>query len=100
LGWEDIAAYRAIFWGYGVLGFAKFVLSVVLSHAVEAEKKIVPIENSETAPLLGEGAEDVIPKKSFLRSKLPDISKESRLIMLDLCLLMGLDSFASGLVTP
>ncbi|PQE31048.1 hypothetical protein CJF32_00006074 [Rutstroemia sp. NJR-2017a WRK4] len=100
LEWEDIAAYRAVFWGYGVLGFIKFVLSVVLSHAVEAEKKIAPIEDPETAPLLGEGAEDVMPKKSFFRSKLPDISKESRLIVLDLCLLMGLDSFASGLVTP
>ncbi|RAL62528.1 hypothetical protein DID88_005093 [Monilinia fructigena] len=72
-GWADIAIYRAVFWGYAIFGFVKFLLSVGLSEAVEVEKKDAPIEDPETAPLLGNGAEVVATKK-------------------------GLDSFASGLV--
>lgn len=98
LEWGNIEAYRAIFWAYAVFGFMKFLLSIALSKEVEAEKKVVPARDPETAPLLGEGAQDVEPKKkSYFRSLLPEISKESRLIVINLCILFALDSFASGL---
>ncbi|KAA8576564.1 hypothetical protein EYC84_006667 [Monilinia fructicola] len=98
-GWADIAIYRAVFWGYAIFGFIKFLLSVGLTQAVEVEKKDAPIEDPETAPLLGDGAEEVVAtKKGYFASKLPNISKESKLVVLNLCLLIGLDSFASGLV--
>ncbi|QSZ30291.1 hypothetical protein DSL72_004813 [Monilinia vaccinii-corymbosi] len=98
-GWADISIYRAVFWGYAIFGFIKLLLSIGLSQAVEVEKKDAPIEDPETAPLLGGGAENgVAVKKAYLTSRLPDISKESRLVVFNLCLLLGLDSFASGLV--
>ncbi|TGO36140.1 hypothetical protein BHYA_0134g00110 [Botrytis hyacinthi] len=98
-GWTDISTYRAIFWSYALFGFIKFLLSVGLSQAVEIEKEHSPVEDPEIAPLLGDGAEEVVAtKKGYFVSKLPDISKESRVIVLNLCLLLGLDSFASGLV--
>lgn len=82
-----------------MFGFIKFFLSVALSQTVEAEKRDAPIEDPETAPLLGSSSEEVVvTKKGFFASKLPNISQESKLAVLNLCLLMGLDSFASGLV--
>lgn len=70
-----------------------------LSQAVEVDKKDAAIEDPETAPLLGDGAEEVVAtKKGYFASKLPNISKESKLVVFNLCLLLGLDSFASGLV--
>lgn len=66
---------------------------------MEIEGKDLPVEDPEIAPLLGNGAEEVVAtKKGYFASKLPDISKESKIVVLNLCLLMGLDSFASGLV--
>ncbi|KAK8911528.1 hypothetical protein ACHAPF_001571 [Botrytis cinerea] len=98
-GWTDVSTYRAVFWSYALFGFIKFLLSVGLSQAVEIERKDLPVEDPEIAPLLGNGAEEVVAtKKGYFASKLPDISKESKIVVLNLCLLMGLDSFASGLV--
>lgn len=96
--WSVIPAYRAIFWGYAILGFLKFLLSIALSNRVEAEKKSAHVEEeSETSPLLGNGAEDAEPRRSYFRSLLPEISAESWAIVLNLCFLFALDSFASGL---
>jgi MFS family permease len=98
LKWNVIRSYRAVFWGYAGVGVIKFLLAMSLSKAVEAEKKVVPTTDPETAPLLGDGTEDEEPKKkSFLRSLLPKISAESKVIVLNLVLLFALDSFASGL---
>lgn len=98
-GWTDISIYRAVFWSYAIFGFIKLLLSVGLSQAVEVEEKVAPIDDPETAPLLGDGAEEVVAtKKGYFASKLPSVSKESRVVVLNLCLLLGLDSFASGLV--
>jgi hypothetical protein len=100
LNWGIIKSYRAVFWGYAVFGIIKLLLTLALTKAVEAEKKVVPAAEPETAPLLGDGAENEEPKKkSSLRSLLPEISAESKIIVLNLCLLFALDSFASGLAT-
>jgi MFS-type transporter involved in bile tolerance (Atg22 family) len=95
--WDVIRTYRAVFWGYAAFGILKFLFSVTLSKHIEAEKKSAPVRDAETAPLLGDGAEDIEPKKSYIRSLLPEISAESRVIIVNLCILFALDAFASGL---
>lgn len=99
LEWSQVKSYRAIFWGYAVVGIIKLLLALALSTAVEAEKKVQTIQDPETAPLLGDGAEDEEPKKSqnWFMSRIPDIGIESRVIVFNLCILFALDAFASGL---
>jgi hypothetical protein len=102
LGWEQIVVYRAVFWGYSAVGVIKLLLTLGLSNACEAEKKPLgpaPASDPETAPLLGDNAKAHNPKKLAIRSLLPEISTESRLIVINLCLLFALDSFASGLAS-
>lgn len=96
-GWSTIAAYRVVFFAYAAIGVIKFALACGLSKKVEAEKRrVMPQRDAETAPLLGNGnAEE--PKKRSWVSLVPSISKESRVIVVNLCLLFALDSFASGL---
>lgn len=98
LGWEQIVVYRAVFWGYAVIGVIKLLLALGLSKACEAEhKQSVPTPDPETAPLLGDDVQSQKAKKSTFRSLLPKISPESRIIVFNLCLLFALDAFASGL---
>ncbi|KAH8666621.1 major facilitator superfamily domain-containing protein [Xylariales sp. PMI_506] len=108
LQWDNIRAYRAIFYIYAGLGAAKFVSALLLSQKVEPEKEqeqaCADGGNGETAPLL-QGQNDAShalqqpkPKKT-LRSLLPQISSGSISVMINLCLLFALDSFASGLAT-
>ena len=98
LHWGAIESYRIVFWAYAGFGFLKLCLTLALSRAVELEKKIVPVRDPESAPLLGDGAEEVEPKKgNWLFSKLPAFSTESRAIVINLCILFALDAFASGL---
>lgn len=97
LHWNEVETYRAVFWGYAVFGLIKFFLALGLSKKCEVEKKVMPVACPETAPLLGDGAEDVEPKKSKFRSWLPKISKDSRIVVFNLCVLFALDAFASGL---
>jgi len=101
-GWEPLRVYRVIFFGYAVIGAVKFALACALSKAVEAEKKRPAPVSAEEEPLLpGNGAAPPStvkkePKRSWT-SMLPDISPESRLIVLKLCMLFAVDNFASGL---
>lgn len=90
-GWHSVDAYRAIFFAYATIGFLKFILSLLLSKQCEIEKES-PETTSETAPLLN-GRKP--PQKTF--TLLPQISKESRTILLSLCVLFAFDNFASGL---
>jgi len=94
-GWDDIRAYRAMFFAYAAFGVIKFILALSLSKACEIEKEPNPVRDTETAPLLGNGQPSK-PKKEK-RSIWPKISKESRLILVNLSLLFALDAFASGL---
>ena len=96
-GWNDIRAYRLIFFVYAVIGVIKFALACALSKKCEIEKNPMPVTDSETAPLLAkDGDGDTKPKKAK-KSILPAISKESRGILINLSILFALDSFASGL---
>ena len=99
LGWEVVKTYKHVFWAYAGFGLIKLCLALALSKAIEVEKKDTPSPDPETAPLLGDGAEDEEPKKkkSWIASKLPEISPESRIIVVNLCILFALDAFASGL---
>lgn len=100
LGWTLIVSYRSVFWGYACVGLIKLCFALALSKACEAEKKQPsPAADPETAPLLGDGAEDEEPKKqkNWLLSKMPEISPASRVIVFNLCVLFALDAFASGL---
>lgn len=105
-GWDDIRAYRMIFFAYAVLGLIKFALALALSKKVEAEKAETPAPvDPETAPLLRENGREngqnpdlKKKKKAILTSLLPNISAESRVIIFSLCWLFALDALASGLV--
>jgi hypothetical protein len=95
-GWSEVRAYRIIFYAYAVIGLIKFGLAISLSRKCEAEKKVSPELDTETAPLLGDNGAKANKSKPSM-SLLPSISKESRTIVLNLCILFALDSFASGL---
>ena len=95
-GLSEVRAYRIIFFAYAVIGLIKFLLACSLSKNCEAEEKATPARDTETAPLLGDNGPKAKKPKPGL-SLLPSISKESRVIVLNLCLLFALDAFASGL---
>ncbi|KAI8963200.1 MFS general substrate transporter [Daldinia sp. FL1419] len=99
LKWDFIRAYRAIYFGYAVLGLLKLTLTLLLSHATESEKKQAQTRSrdDETRPLLENGAEADTPRKRRFGALFPDISKESVPVVITLCLLFALDSFGSGL---
>lgn len=102
---SPIEAYRVIFSVYAVVGLVKLSLALLLSKAceIDSKPKSAGATATETAPLLGNGTaqgddddDDKKKKKSRLRL-LPDISKESQFVLLQLCILFAFDNFASGL---
>lgn len=101
LGWRIEKAYRAVFLAYAALGLVKLLLTLCLSSAVEADKKPQkPNRDAESAPLLDDGPitePEQSKPKATLRSVLPDISRSSLPVIIPLCLLFMMDSFASGL---
>jgi len=109
-GFTDIEAYRSVFYCYTVLGLAKFALSVVLSHKVEVELKPPPSPDQARTQLMQDYDEDRegehendgenAPKNAGQKKKkswIPAISPASRIVVINLCILFGMDSFASGL---
>lgn len=115
-GFTDVQAYRTVFYSYTLLGLVKFGLSVVLSKRVEVELKHPQSPDQEARrPLLEDydreeaGEEDggaaagsthtalKTAKTTAKKSWLPSISPSSRLVLLSLCILFGMDCFASGL---
>ncbi|KAI2628775.1 MFS general substrate transporter [Hypoxylon sp. NC1633] len=100
LQWNFTRAYRLIYIVYSVLGLVKLALTLLLSHSTESEKKQLQRaqeRDGETRPLLSENSGASHNPKRGLRALLPDISKESIPVIIAICLLWGLDSFASGL---
>ncbi|RAK83998.1 MFS general substrate transporter [Aspergillus costaricaensis CBS 115574] len=105
-GWPYIPACRVIFFAYAAIGALKFLLSIALSSAVEAEKK-KPAQRSssegERQPLLGDQTSNAAPqeqppqKKKSILSFLGDSEVVS--LFLRLAILFALDSFASGLAS-
>ncbi|KAK5044940.1 hypothetical protein LTR84_010312 [Exophiala bonariae] len=107
-----IQSYRVIFSIYAVVGLIKLLLALLLSKECEingGKPKVInagPAAATETAPLLGNGdangvaqqteVDDDDKKKRRFRL-LPQISKESQVVLLQLCILFAFDNFASGL---
>ena len=123
-GLDYIGACRAVFWLYAGLGMTKLAVTALLSKRVERDEeqptRTVPESDSERQPLLsgtagtaGEqpiddqqpadtGASRAQPEPDAPRAKPSPLSRFSRMphlqrLMLQLCLLFALDSFASGL---
>lgn len=96
--WLPVESYRMAFLAYATLGVVKLVLSLLLSSDCEAQKQSAQVDPSETAPLLN----DEPPKperKPGILDMLPKLSRESRVVLIQLCLLFAIDNFASGLAT-
>ncbi|TWU71099.1 hypothetical protein ED733_000563 [Metarhizium rileyi] len=107
-GWEPAEAYRVVFWAYAVLGVVKLLLALGLSSAVEPDGISGAREQRprprDTEPLLdahrGSASEDTVRTKETKTSRfawMPHVTAESRAVAVTLCLLFGLDAFASGL---
>ncbi|KAH8880501.1 MFS general substrate transporter [Thozetella sp. PMI_491] len=109
LHWGVVDAYRVVFVGYAVLGGVKFALAMMLSRSVELEKRsargrAAADENQENEPFLEENGENSTeaatkPQRKGFLAALPSVSAETRVIMVKLCILFAVDSFASGLVS-
>ncbi|KAI1380384.1 MFS general substrate transporter [Hypoxylon crocopeplum] len=100
LRWDFVRAYRAIYFGYAVLGLLKLTLTLLLSHSTESEKKQLEraqARDDETRPLFSGNTEASPHKKRGIRAMLPEMSKESIPVVVTLCLVFALDSFGSGL---
>ncbi|KAL5353890.1 hypothetical protein ACLOAV_001934 [Pseudogymnoascus australis] len=95
-GWDDIRAYRVIFFAYSVFGLIKLFLVFALSKDCEAMPEPPQDRPHEEAPLLG--VEDPSKSRQSFFGFFSHISPESLAVLLQLCLLFGLDSFASGLI--
>ena len=91
---ERMAAYRMVFYMYAALGLITGLVVWLMSRECEIEREA---ETDESEPLLnGERAQRKEKKQQW--SLLPSISKKSKGVLVNLCLLLSLDSFASGLV--
>jgi hypothetical protein len=100
-GWDDLRAYRMMFFAYAVCGLIKMALALALSSNVEVDKPEAATQpDPETAPLLDENSEDEDPAPKKPKKRIfPSISPESRIIVVNLCLLFALDALGSGLAT-
>ena len=126
-GWTDIRAYRVMFAIYALLGLGKLLLSLLLSPACEvkdespqrhdavelgaveaqglmndngaADEEITQQPNVPTSSLQSSPLRDTPRVSPKSKSYLPQISQESRSVLVKLCLLFAVDSMASGLGT-
>ena len=105
-GWDDVRSYRVVFFAYAFFGLVKLCLTFFMSvkcEVVKEDKQATSQDDShsanpsETSPLLSNG-NDAQKPEAARKSWYPSISKESRIIVTNLCLLFALDSLASGLV--
>ncbi|KAJ3148555.1 hypothetical protein HDU89_004652 [Geranomyces variabilis] len=106
-GWDELRAYRVIFYAYAVIGALKFGLALMLSERIEVTqvRERDPGSASETTALLGSNANSgslaTSSRHYFQKMKdlLPRITPASRAIFIQLALLFAIDSFASGLAS-
>jgi MFS family permease len=97
---DSIEAYRIIFFGYAVVGIVKLCLALLLSKACELDVEPKASSTAETAPLLGNATaatKDENDRKKRRWRLLPDISKDSQVVLVQLCILFAFDNLASGL---
>lgn len=89
-----------VFLAYAGLGMLKLFMTFFLSNICELEKEEPEVASSqdptEESPLLSSNKNtDVAPK---VRRLFPSMSKSSGIVLIKLCFLFAIDSFASGLV--
>ncbi|ETI21940.1 hypothetical protein G647_06010 [Cladophialophora carrionii CBS 160.54] len=96
-----IDAYRVIFFVYAAVGIVKLCLALMLSKACELDPKPKPANVTEATPLLGNGTASTKDDNDDAKQRqwrlLPNISKESRVVLMQLCVLFAFDNLASGL---
>jgi MFS family permease len=98
LGWNTIRAYRAVFWGYSALGVVMLCIVLCLSKGCEIEKGKTPSEELDTSSVATGITEDTTKDgKHWGLSKLPHFCSKSKRIVIKLCILFALDSFACSL---
>lgn len=94
---SSIQAYRVIYFMYTIIGLVKLCLALLLSKECEVNAHPKAANPSETSPLLGENGTREDNKKQRRWSLLPNISKESKVVLVQLGILFAFDNFASGL---
>jgi Major Facilitator Superfamily len=113
-GWTAVDAYRVIFWAYAALGLCKLLLCLSMSpkcergrHQITAD--IAAHEPDERRPLLEAESHDdgyrsftnsdrkANQANTITQKMVSYISRDSWLILGQLCFLFALDSVASGL---
>lgn len=102
--WDAISTYRLVYAAYAVMGILKFLLCLLLTKSCELEKAISKPSSSEheQQPFLADSTDEQ-PQKKTAKSKkhfsnlLPDLSIETRSLVIKLGLLFSIDSLASGL---
>ncbi|KAF3184710.1 hypothetical protein TWF225_005986 [Orbilia oligospora] len=120
-GWDPLDSYRIIFLSYSALGITNILITSLLSircedrdqnsksHAETGPESQPFLDNGSIVDGDGEGVDSQripdtppTPPKPTLLQKLtslfPHITPQSRGILVKLCLLFGVDSFASGLM--
>jgi hypothetical protein len=87
---------------YAGLGFLNLLLTFALSSRVELHgHEEHKDSDGDQEPLISRSDSDTSNEVTMAKEKrslLPKISKESRIVLLRLCMLFALDSLASGLV--
>jgi hypothetical protein len=92
LKWDTIRAYRVIFWAYSALAIVMFCIVSILSKACELDHNL-----QDTAAMSSDEDEPPEQKKISFFKKLPHFSRKSKIVVMKLCALFALDSFASNL---
>ncbi|EDK42712.1 conserved hypothetical protein [Lodderomyces elongisporus NRRL YB-4239] len=115
LEYTELDSYKAVFWVYAGLGVISTILCLTISPAIEPTKVLsnngidaTPSSATEATRLIENETEDEIvdstrtvttPKKSFFTFLPQHLSTSTYIIIVKICFLFGLDSFASSL-TP
>ncbi|CAN6661963.1 hypothetical protein TRVA0_033S01618 [Trichomonascus vanleenenianus] len=88
---DRLTSYRMVFWTYTALALVKVVLNLFLSPQCEAEEHHqLQGESGETTGLLGGDAEE--------RGTIHKLSRETKKLVVTLCILFGCDSFGGGFI--
>ncbi len=95
---DYIGACRSLFLIYAGLGFIKFLLTLLLSKHIERDPpKLAPQSDPARQPLLEQGDGEEVREEPPKKPNIFSLDKHAKQLMIQLCLLFALDSFASGL---
>ncbi|KAE9369124.1 MFS general substrate transporter [Stipitochalara longipes BDJ] len=98
LGWNTIKAYRTIFWGYSALGGIMLCFVLALSKGCEIKSNPESLKEMDTSSARSDDNDALPPKKKPLPFwKAVKFSHKSKIVVIKLCILFALDSFACSL---